>query len=103
MTSPSPNQYVLTLLSSSGAKALQVPVLTPLFKVAAPPMIIVPQVYLYEPEELALQMGGSQKKREVFIPLLIGLCLAVSLGATGTTGAALVQIHLASDFQDKLD
>ena len=67
-------------------------------------MIIVPQVYLYEPEELALQMGESQKKREIFIPLLIGLGLAVSLGATGTAGAALIQTgHLASDFQDKLD
>jgi hypothetical protein len=52
MVSPSPNQYVLTLLPSSGAKALQVPVLTPLFKV------------LYKPEELALQMGESRKKRE---------------------------------------
>lgn len=67
-------------------------------------MIIVPQVYLYEPEELTLQIGGSQKKREIFIPLLIGLGLAVSLGATGTTGAVLVQTqHLASVFQDKLD
>ena len=67
-------------------------------------MIIVPQVYLYKPEELALQMGESQKKREIFIPLLIGLGLAVSLGATGTAGAALIQTqHLASDFQDKLD
>ena len=65
-------------------------------------MIIVPRVYLYEPEELALQMGGSQKK--IFIPLLLGLGLAVRLGATGAAGAALVQTqHLASDFQDKLD
>jgi hypothetical protein len=62
-------------------------------------MIIVPQVYLYEPEELAFQMGESQKNREIFIPLLIGLGLAVSLGAT-----ALVQAqHLVNDFQDKLD
>ncbi|XP_076788890.1 endogenous retrovirus group FC1 Env polyprotein-like [Arvicanthis niloticus] len=62
------------------------------------------KVYLYEPEELALQMGGSRKKREIFIPLLIGLGLAVSLGATGTAGAALIQTqHLAGDFQDKLD
>ena len=67
-------------------------------------MIIVPQVYLYEPEELTLQMGESQKKGEIFIPLLIGLGLAVSLGATGTTGATLIQIQfLASGFQDKLD
>ena len=67
-------------------------------------MIIVPQVYLYEPEELTLQMGESQKKGEIFIPLLIGLGLAVSLGATGTAGAALVQAqHLVNDFQDKLD
>lgn len=67
-------------------------------------MIINLQVYLYEPEELALQMGESQKKREIFIPLLIGPGLAASLGATGTAGAALIQTqHLASDFQDKLD
>ena len=67
-------------------------------------MITVPQVYLYEPEELAFQMGESQKNREIFIPLLIGLGLTVSLGETKTAGAALVQTqHLASDFQDKLD
>lgn len=67
-------------------------------------MIVVPQVYLYEPEELALQMRENRKKREIFIPLPIGLGLAVSLGATGTAGAALVQTqHLAGDFQDKLD
>jgi hypothetical protein len=55
-------------------------------------MIIVPQVYLYKPEELPLQMG------EIFIPLLIGLGLAVSLGATGTARAALVQTqHLANE------
>jgi hypothetical protein len=49
-------------------------------------------------------MGESRKKREIFIPLLIGLGLAVSLGARGTAGAALIQTgHLASDFQDKLD
>ena len=35
-------------------------------------------------------MGESRKKREIFIPLLIGLGLAVSLGATGTAGVALV-------------
>ena len=51
-----------------------------------------------------MQMRESRMKREIFIPLLIGLDLAVSLGATGTAGAALVQTqHMASDFQDKLD
>jgi hypothetical protein len=42
-------------------------------------------------------MGESHKKKEIFIPLLIGLVgLAVSLGATGTAGAALIQTqHLA--------
>lgn len=81
------------------------PVLTPpLLSRLLYPVIIVPQVYLYEPEELTLQMGESQKKREILIPLLIGLGFAVSLGATGTAGAALIQTqHLASDFQDKLD
>jgi hypothetical protein len=60
MTSPPPSQYVLTLLPSSGAKALQVPVLPPPpIQGSCTPVIIVPQVYLYEPEELALQMGGS--------------------------------------------
>lgn len=78
--------------------------INPHFQGSCAPVIVVPQVYLYEPEELALQMGGSRKKREIFIPLLIGLGLAVSLGATGTAGAALVQTqHLAGDFQDKLD
>jgi hypothetical protein len=66
-------------------------------------VIIFTQVYLYEPEELILQMGESLKKRKIFIPLLTGLGLAVSLWATGTVGATLVQTHLASDFQDKLD
>ena len=49
-------------------------------------------------------MRESRMKREIFIPLLIGLDLAVSLGATGTAGVALIQTqHLTSDFQDKLD
>ena len=67
-------------------------------------MITVPQVYLYEPEELALQMGESQKKREIFIPLLIGLGLVISLDVTGTARAVLVQTqHLASDFKDNIN
>ena len=82
---------MLTLLPSSGTKALQVPVLTT-------------QVYFYEPEVLALQIEEIRKKREIFIPLLIGLGLAVSLGGKGTALADLVQTqHLASDFQDKID
>jgi hypothetical protein len=36
-------------------------------------------------------MGGSQKERKIFIPLLVGLGLAVSLDMTGTTGADLIQ------------
>jgi hypothetical protein len=49
-------------------------------------------------------MGESRKKREIFMPLLIGLRFDVSLGATGTAGAVLIQTqHLATDFQDKLD
>ena len=50
-------------------------------------------------------MGESHKKKEIFIPLLIGLVgLAVSLGATGTARVALIQTqHLTSDFQDKHD
>ena len=67
-------------------------------------MIIAPQVYLHEPEELTLQMGESPKKIEIFIPLLIGLGLAVSMGATGTARAIFVQTqHLANDFHDKFD
>ena len=43
-------------------------------------------------------------KREIFILVLIGPSSAVSLGVTGTAGAALVdKQYLASDFQDKLD
>jgi hypothetical protein len=49
-------------------------------------------------------MRESRMKREIFIPLLIGLDLAVSLGATGTARVALIQTqHLTSDFQDKHD
>ncbi|XP_028639076.1 ERV-BabFcenv provirus ancestral Env polyprotein-like [Grammomys surdaster] len=74
------------------------------FQGSSAQVIVIPQAYLYEPEGLALQMGGSRKKKEIFIPLLIGLGLAVSLGATGTAGEALVQTqHLARDFKDKLD
>ena len=63
-------------------------------------MIIVPQIYVYEPEEFTLQMGGSQKKSETFIPLLIGLGLTISLGATGRTGAVLFHTqYLARDFK----
>jgi hypothetical protein len=52
------------------------------------------------PKELALQLGGDQKNREVSITLLIGLGLTISLG---TNGALVQTLHLASDFQDKLD
>lgn len=62
------------------------PVLTPLIKAPAPPVIIVPQVYLCEPEELGLQIGRSWVKEEIIIPILIGLGLAISLSATGTAG-----------------
>lgn len=80
------------------------PVLIPLFKGSCTPVVIVPQVYLYKPEELGLHIGGSWKKRETFILLLTGLGLAVSLSVIGSAGASLVQTqHLASNFQDKLD
>ena len=70
--------------------------INPPFHGSCTPVIVVPQVYLYKPEELTLQMRESRMKREIFIPLLIGLDLAVSLGATGTAGAALIQTqHLA--------
>lgn len=49
----------------------------------------VPQAYLCDPEELALQLGGDQKEREIFIPLFISLGLPV----LGATGAALTQTH----------
>lgn len=53
--------------------------------------MIVPQVYVYDPKELALQLGGDLKKREVFISLLIWLDLTISLGTMGAGGAALIQ------------
>ena len=82
---------------SSGAKALQVLVLIPVFRGSCTPVIIASQAYLYEPEELALQREEAAR-RELFIALLIGLSLAVSLSVTGITGTALVQTqHLASD------
>lgn len=62
--------------------------------------MIVLQACLYKLKELALQLGGGQKKKEVFISLLPGL---ISLGTMAATGAALVQtLQLASDFQVKL-
>jgi hypothetical protein len=47
-----------------------------------------------------LQLGGDQMKKEIFFfPVLIWLCLIVSLVTTGTTGAALSKIDfLTSDF-----
>lgn len=61
--------------------------------------MIVPWVYLYEPKEHTLQLGGDLKKREVFIPLSIELRLTISLGAMRPAGADLVQTHhLAGDF-----
>lgn len=78
------------------------PCINPPFQGFCSPIKIVPQSYLYEPEELILQLGGDWKRREVFIPLPIGLALTISLGAMGTAGAALVQTyHPACDFQDK--
>lgn len=63
--------------------------------------MIVPQVYVYDPEELALQVGG-ERKREVLG--LLGLSLIISLRVMGTTGTAPIQRHyLAVDFQDKFD
>lgn len=62
--------------------------------------MIVLQAYLCKLKELALQLGGDQKEKEVFISLLPGL---ISLGTMAATGAALVQtLQLASDFQVKL-
>jgi hypothetical protein len=64
-------------------------------------MIIVPQVYLYEPRELTLQLGRDLRRPEVFTPLLVGLGI---LSAARTAGSALAKTHHpASDFQDKLD
>jgi hypothetical protein len=34
--------------------------------------MIIPQIYPYDPEELALQLGGDQMKKEIFFfPVLI--------------------------------
>lgn len=50
------------------------------------------------------QIGGSLKKIEIFIHLLIELGLISLLGVTGTARVALVhKEHLSSNFQDKLE
>jgi hypothetical protein len=75
--SPSLNQYVLTILFSSGAKALQVPVLNPLSQGCCNPMITVPQVCPYKHEEFVFADGWKLKEgKEIFISLLIGLDLS---------------------------
>lgn len=52
----------------------------------------------YEEEERIRQKG------EIFIPLLAGIGLAISLRSAGAVTAAIVQTyHLAGDFRDKLD
>lgn len=74
--------------------------LTP-FQDFCTPVMIVPQVYVYDSEELAFQMEGDQK-REVLG--LLELCLIISLRVMGTAGTALIQRHyLAVNFQDKFD
>ncbi|XP_021486814.1 ERV-BabFcenv provirus ancestral Env polyprotein-like [Meriones unguiculatus] len=68
------------------------------------PVIVVPRVYLYEPQELPLQLGGDGKTREGFVPLLIRMGLRDSLGTTGDPRAAFVQMHHpAGDFQENFD
>lgn len=55
------------------------------------------------PKNTLYSWEGTGKKREVFVHLLTGLALTISLGAMGTVGAVSVQTHrLASDCQDEL-
>ncbi|XP_017655650.1 endogenous retrovirus group FC1 Env polyprotein [Nannospalax galili] len=65
--------------------------------------MIIPQVYLFK-EEKAARLLHTCQRREIFIPLLVGLGLALSLGARGAATAAIVQTHhLAGNFRDKLN
>lgn len=67
------------------------------------PVVIIPQVCLFEEEKVALLLQIRQKQ-EIFIPLLAGIGLATSLRSAGAIIAAIVQTHhLAGDFWDKLD
>lgn len=78
MTSPSPNQYVLTLLPSSSAKALQVPVLTYFSRLLYPLYNCPLDLYL---QTWRTRLADRRKQNEeIFIVLLVGLGFAVSLG-----------------------
>lgn len=62
----------------------------------------VPQVYLDEPEELALHMVRDQKKSKIFMPLLVKLGLAILLSAMGAPETSLLQVyHQVHNIQDQ--
>lgn len=67
--------------------------------------MIVPQVYLFEPGELALQLGGDKKKGGVgiFIPLLFSLGLTVFAGLPQDSWSSPHSNTPSGIFQDKLD
>ena len=51
-----------------------------------------------------LQPDPDHQKREIFIPVLVSLGLALSTAATGTVGRALAKVYsMEVDFQTKLD
>lgn len=68
-----------------------------------PSVLIIPQVCLYEEEETALSLGTRQRQ-EIFLPLLVGTGLAISLQSARAATTAIVQTHhLAWELRDKLD
>lgn len=56
--------------------------------------MIIPQVCLYEEEETALSLRTRQRW-ELFLPLLVGTGLAISLQSAGATTAIVQTHHLA--------
>lgn len=56
--------------------------------------MIIPQVCLYEEEGTALSLRTRQRW-ELFLPLLVGTGLAISLQSAGATTAIVQTHHLA--------
>lgn len=68
------------------------------------PVAVTPQLLLFEKEEAISKMTTRRPKREILIPLLIGLGLTISTGSAGLAGGALYQAHLMeADFQGRLE
>lgn len=63
------------------------------------PCCVIPQVYLYREIE-GLLLLQTRQRQEIFLHLLVGIGLAISLGSAGTTMAAILQRRdLARDFE----